>query len=1235
LDADVVAALAPAPTNLAPAPTPPKQGVDPDIYNALKGTADTINDNLNKQGDFQGPDPDVVKALGPNTENIKAGWWAGMKSQMTDPQHGWISKTLNTFTAGEQFVARQAVNMLGSVGAMNPQDAKQLLTQQDVHAHDIVNYFYKQPSSMGSRIARFGAGLAADVVLDPLSYIGVGELTEGAKSLQVGGETISGLDKLSSAERAVVSASNNVEKVISATGALGDFAPEAGSVNVLQHNLEMVAQHANGEIGSKDLFDGLVNLAPGVKEEAETAYAKGLTPKGYFEQWATGDRGLTLGYHIPFTNIAKEIDAPMASYLTKPSGQLAQGIIGGAATLATPLLDSAPVKWLSNVANSVWTKTGYPVMDAMINKSIGMRNQFQDWAQDFSKESYASLKDADLSEVADHIEKTTYDPNLIAQGGKFETTAEDEARFNGFDTQTKDFTTNARKLNDSFIQDEISRPGLHAEALATGEPGDANAYLMHMMNPEWVESEKRTSNAVDYAFNEMQKAGLYVNESSSGRAYRGYISDANEISVGKNGIKQFVDDPVALTVERGKRSVTATTNYDLLDTMAQHSVILHDGDEIPEGYVKIKREHLGAFDAPTGQAVIGDGEEVKNSVSGYVWKRFVPPSIMENEGKMVVPEAIYNRVIGIVNQPQYGTFAQGLIDANQAFMRVFRNTALFGPGYLGMKMTSDMTTVLANGSFSNPLTAMVDATRALHGGLGGMFEFEDRAGNAYSLTQDQLYNQMLEHNVLRSNITRLAEVGDIAENIASTKEARDSLGQKASNFLDMVNLWRLNRGLTKAAEDIPKAAVFIDRLRGGFSPAGAAEASEKLFGNFSNENVGARVLNNIFPFTSVALKTIEGKLSQLRDGELAALSIPGKVQAALEGAFVPDKDVREQLSSTLPSYLTTGMDKIHGQLLPGQLEVMAEVPWVTNTLHFFGDPKQNMHPLLKLISAWATSKDEMEYNDITPKEEMAKSLGQTLGKFIPSYLKQALQVAEINGSINLGGVFSNSLAGQVGSSALGLDKVDQKVPYKNGAMVQQFQDATDFGKYIESHRDENKIYNMIFPNKIDTDGATGNDLLMLAERGKYIKEHFRDLTLGFATLTDMDKNVAINMGAMKRQQAKLINDVKENIAKQGYLVNSDAFQDESKMEQMAPSNPKIQKAMDIGDKMDALHQYYDWYSHVQKSYGANNPWGLLFSADKYQYSHDGKPEESWFKHQAPDEADHMKSILDDQEGEDK
>lgn len=1218
------------------------------IYHSfLEPAANKLNDKMNTTGDTPEQPPDeeakMQKTVGDNPGMFQAAtsMVPAVQSQMTNQEHGTIFKTLDALTIPEQAVARQGVVLLNNVGLMPPEEAKKLLTSTNLMAHDIVNYYYGAPSNFGSRAIRFGVGLAADVVTDPLSYVGIGALTEASKSIEVAGQTFNALDKLSSSQRLALQAASKVEKVISADGALQGFKNAEEETDAGLQNILALRDYANsqatagisGQTAMKpaDLFDGLTNLSHGVEDEAKAAYADALNPKSYFDQWATGDRGFTIGYKIPFTNISKEIDMPMSSTLSQFVGQTASSIIkAGSRVVDNPIFNG-----IGSAINSVWTKTGFPVWDNAVNMAKGFENKTNDFVSSFASKWYEALKDSSLSEVSDYIENKVYDPAARAEEfgnapgllEKLYKVPENETKLN---PSEQAFAAESRKILDGRLAEEQARPGLYSERLSPVSPNSANEYLPHVFTEEWQNRNKDTADAVNYAYDNLQGYGLNVDNSNLGRQYRGTIKQANEISVGKDGVKMFVDDPIYATAKRVMDSDRAIRNYDLMQTAADHAVVLNTGDKLPDGYIQFDKRVFSSFEKPTGQKFFEDAsEELRSSPDGWIVKRYVPPFYLENP-RVALPERVMNDLVNKVNPRQYGSLAQGLIDVQDKFMRIFRNYALFGPGYIGMKMQSDMTTMLFNGSFSNPGTALVDAFRVIHSAEdGAVFSFKDAAGQAYEMSREQIWENLLQHNVIRSGIQKLVDIPNVAENIASTFSSRTS---GISNFMDAVNLWSLNRQAVKFAEDIPKVAVWIDRMRGGFSPEAAAEATERLFGNFNNQNVGAKLLNQVFPFTSVAIKTLEGKIGQLANSELAALSVPAKVGTMLQGAFVPDHQTRDNLQEQLPSYLKHGMDAIFGPILPGQYQILAEVPWVQNTMHFFLDPKENAHPMVKLLGAYFSAKDTQQYDSITPQEAMAKSIGQSIGMFAPSWLKQGLQIAEINGLINFGGQFSDSFLGQVGLSTLGIDKTDVKVPYneKENAVTKNFQNLTQLGSYFEQHRGEDWMYNLIFPTKIDPENMNPNESLALTQRAQYVKQHWRDITLGLSTLTDMDRNVAVNMGAMQRQHQKLITDIKEGIAKIGYLPNADAFTDQDMMREMAKTNPKANEALKLQFQMQSLQESYNWYIGVEKTYPQANPWKLLFGVDKYKYDQSDRPKGLVDIHEG-DTSDYIKQILNGQE----
>lgn len=1153
--------------------------------------------------------PEVAKSFdsGINPLNATASIIPSVKDFYSG-EHGYIMKTLFALTVPEQIVARNVVGFMSNLGMMDSQKAKEILSQGDVHGHDIVNAYWREPGGWGERTARFVTGLATDILIDPLSYLGIGAMTEAAKSTTIGGKTITGLEKMALPERQFFDAAHEIEKIVTADNKIinpMDVTP----AEAIQANTSLLNGFTNKQISLDELKSSLIGIPDSTRMAVEDAYKEAFLPKGYAGEWAAGKRGLTIGFKVPFTNLAKEIDMPFTQSASKAGGELADRFIKASANLLEPV-NNEVVKFVGRAADSFFTKSGYSLYDQALNFFRGAKSSTDEFLNGFNDQWRTALKDAtpeQVKDIVDQLEKHVDDPaatlerfglpthdaagNPTKEFLKLQPKEEDLARVARMPEAHMAFVKEARSLMQKKADEYAVRPGIPFEELNPFGPGWANNYLGHIITNDWFERFKGSSDAAQYGLDYLAETTGKVDKGAFGRKYRGTINEANDLAKQAFGVKKYVDDPVEIVSRRVRDMDRTIRQYDLMESAIPHAMKILPGDAIPEGYVRFNADHWREL----GQAVKTGTEE------GDKYLQFIPSFYKDTTARTYLPSEVYDSMLHVLNPKQYAKPVQMLVDGVDKFNRIFRNNALFGAGYLGMKAVGDVLSYMSSG-VTDPIKSLVEATSLMMPKWTpemlqkAQYVFKDPEGVPYTLTREELWQGMLEHNVTRSSqIDNLGmSFGDLAENVASNREVRKSLGQKIEKFHDAAMLWGANRHIMQTSGDIPKAAIFIDRLKDGFTMQAAADAAEKYFYNFNNINQGTKAMSQVFPFTSMSIKTLERVASELKAGELGRLSIPYKVASVLEGTFVPDPDVRATLSEQLPSF-DWQRDQIHGPLLPGQREILGEIPWVQDTLKFFFDPKLSLHPAIKAIGAWATAKDYREYNDITPKEELKQKLADSVSALIPSYLREGLALAEMNGVFGdtFGGAFSRKYA--------------QNLPLKPGtnALANKFDNALAFGQYMETGLGKNWLYRLVFPREIDVNNLNLADQKNVSERGNWIKTHFRDITLGLSRLTDMDQNFFTNMGALNRQYDKLKDELAQDQEKIGYLPNIQNMTPEEIQKKMAATNPKAAKLMEIDFKKEVLKGYYDWYVGVEKQYPHADPWSLLFGGGAYKFDKSG------------------------------
>lgn len=1252
-------------------------------------------------------DVEIGGSLGPGELTAgNVGWKKSLGSRWDETdRHGWLSNAFWGMTVLEQGVARQVVNILENLDLLDKYEAKELLSRQEVHGSDIVNWYWRNPSDKGETVARFITGLAADIFLDPVSYIPIaGLLTAAGKTAKVGKTVVTGLDKMSAAQRGFYRGAEKISKILDVeNGKLLDVAnvSKKNPEELVLQNEQALAKYADGKMGFTELEKSL-NVSPAGKEQIlkarrESIQAGGLKRVG--QEFMSGERQWKIGFNIPFTRrIWAEVPlSPM--WLSKLSGNAIHKL-GEAFDLTGKAIRSTEAgELVSRVWNNSWTKTGKYVFDEQLNKWHGSkgftkkmigewehsaRKVFDEYKKTMPQEDYDQLVkdfvdemewglDASPVEIMlrhkkepytitdvtrpfteytlhgvtaegaqimtkmvdsagdsmdEIIEKTAdiasmYDLDLdeiieitdAYRAGKFGgkrgkeyletpehmkliTSSKDEARSARLARapQLMSLLEQMRQQNREMIEAYKSR-GVPMEELNPFGPGWVNSYAAHVVTNDWIKSRKGIAGAgqeIEDGMRFLQKNVGKYDKSSAGRGYRGSINEANEKTLEEHGVKIFVDDPIELHARRMREMQNVIDNYDLMNAASAHAIV---GDLPPNtyGYVKFDPRHFRDFYMKDGV------RNIKNIGPQEVWKPFLPDFFKQRKN-IWIPADVYDRLLFTANNQRHFPVAAKMLDYVDMYTKLWRNNALFGFGYIGLNAFSNLTTY-ASMMGADALPGLVKATKMMTTKSKNIaIDVNDGFGNMARKNGEELWNMAFEDNVLQSGFMGELKFDDLAEHVASNREARKGW-KKARTVADHAFLWSLSRQSAQFMDDIPKLAVYLDRLSKGFTREAAAEAAERYFYNYNNVSRYQNVVRKIVPFSTFPMKTAEMIAGEIKRGRIGSLTIPHKVQAALEGSFVADKDTRDYLNDKLPIWRDWAMDPIHGMMMPGMNEVLIEMPWAAATLSMIMNPDQSLHPVTQMLMM-AASRDMRD--DFLERagaegygEEFKRELGKQVELLIPSYLKDALSLMEINDPVgfNFGGYFADRY------TEITPGEKDFK---ENTPIAQRFDNAADFGRYLDKELGSGWLYNIMFPSKSDDISVGAREAQ--GARGNFIRKKFRQFTFGLGSMTKFDANYLLYRTAIDRRIRKLKADMEQEQRKAGNLFDRKLLtSDEALKKMVEDGNPLAIEIQALDYKMDADDEYYNWFSQVEKDYPELNPVDVIFGTDKYNFSYDYKP----------------------------
>lgn len=1142
-------------------------------------------------------------------------------------QHGWLENAFYTLSIPEQFVARQAVDILHGASALTTEDAREILARDQVHGSDIINYYWRDPSTWYGKAGRFVTGLAADLLLDPLSYVGIGALTKGAKEATIADKTIN-LSKMSKSERYYYKTLQGVEKIVKSDGGVVLSEGES-ALDIAQRNQMAIARARDTQMGFDALQAQLV-ASPEAKKAMLEQVRLGMSEKSWAQEWREGSRGLTLGARVPFTDMAFEADLPGS--ISKLASLPVQAL-DGSFEFGKSLLRST--QWgdaAYNLVSDLGTRTGKLIFDVQLNNRLGSTSALREKLGEFNKNARALLVQKQknlgteqfshlLNDIVDEMElglKTPEEAASLAEQFKFsgdtsfltKGTMADTARAQRLAAhpEVMDMIDDMREMMKDGAEAYKSR-GLPFEELNPFGPNWARSYIKHSISQDFLTKFREVNDASDVmgeAMKTMPQLMGNADLSALGRKYRGTIREANASSLEKYGVKMFVDDPVELITQRMEEMNKIIQDHDLMHAATPYMV---KGRNPGVGFVKYNPDHFARLS-------IDNADDFHRA-----WDSFVPKEFKTGQS-IYLPEDVYDRMLFNINGWNKSKPLTKFLGAADFYTNVWRNNALFGPSYIGLNAFSNALNYLSFNDVGAP-AALAKATALLTPFGKGLKISTPHLGE---LTGETVLKMAMEDNVLNSSFGRGIEFSKMAEHVASNRDARKTLGQKIMSVADYAFLWRYSRGMAQFADEVPKVATYISRLEKGFSRKGAAELAERYFYNFNNMSRVQSLVSKAIPFSSFPMKTAEMVLEQAKTGHLASLTIPGKVQAALDGAFVQDHEARAALDQMLPGYRSL-LHPIHGELMPGMREVMIDVPWSYATIGSLFNPEDSQHPIVQLFmlagAAKAKAEDFLGLSTEQDSEQAIEAanqnkrlMAQNIDLLIPAYMREAATLAEINGAMNFGGFFKDRYVQQMPTQSQIERSLSDRATPDQSAIMQKFTNATEFGDAMDKKYGENWLYNFVFSNRVDG----GDDLISMQDsgaRGEYIRRRMRQFSLGLASMNKLDSNFFMNLYAIKRQMDIKQRALKSEIQKSGELMDTERITEPEFLKRLADKRPLAKELLALDYKQDALTQYYDFFLGADKKLSAVMP-GLdlikmIVGADEYSFDYGDKPDKEVYE----------------------
>lgn len=750
-----------------------------------------------------------------------------------------------------------------------------------------------------------------------------------------------------------------------------------------------------------------------------------------------------------------------------------------------------------------------------------------------------------------------------------------------------------KQISDNLLG-EYKKRGLPLDQLGIGTPGWPRRYLKHAISEEWFELQKTLQNGgkeiestLEWLAESVPKAGS-ADSSVKKRRFRGSITQANKKSMEKYGIKVFVDDPAELMRRRIMEMERTIHNYDVMKAAEHYMVPGRQLTKADPTMVKIDPEHFKKMSLLEPSAKY----DAYQSYSLFVPKAF------KQKGNFM-PYDVYDRMLFQVNGHELNYGTELLMKGVNAWTNVFRNSKLFGLGYLGTNAMGNMTQAIQ----FNGIGIVGDLAKATAMIAGRVYK-QKRGKVSKKILEDtkDLWDEAIEMNVLNSDMTFEMNFHDLAFNRKTMGEDWKDVARKAGKAADVMYGWRLNRWVSRNTDNIFKLGTYIHRRRHGFSKQAAADLAERYFYNYNNVSRAQDVVRQAIPFSTFPLKSIELLGEEIKAGYLGGLTIPGKVMSALEGEFVESQEMSMVRDKMLPGYYKHVMHPIHGELMPGMRAVLTQLPWAATTLDLLFQPDKSFHPLVSTLGIAIGAKN---FNELTPEKDRKKAFQSLfvdqaqmiLPAWATSYLTR-LEVEFAPGSFftsnyKVKDPTMNQMA-EIGETMLNPDPIED-------SSVLQIYNSAEFAQAMDKQYGENWLYNIIMGGAPDKkDGWKG--IKQSAYRGEFIRKRFRDFTMGLASMTRLDVDFLFRHFALNRTITDKLKKLDHKIVDSGaaYAVRDMSLEDIQKMKK-GPWTEEAKEIIALARQQNTLAAYYDFIVRMDKDLEGKDvgPVELLFGLKEH------------------------------------
>jgi hypothetical protein len=485
-------------------------------------------------------------------------------------------------------------------------------------------------------------------------------------------------------------------------------------------------------------------------------------------------------------------------------------------------------------------------------------------------------------------------------------------------------------------------------------------YLVHKMSPQaraWLDKNPEKAAAIQESLLKHQ-ADRAIKDSvlstydsaKNAREIKGPLETANQIMKEKTGVRSwFIEDPIVSTAMKRAETRRLVRDSELIQRIEKYGTT--------QDVARANRLQWKEIKIPQYEGALPS----KNVV--------FPPKIADAVGYYIAPR-------------QTGNFTSFL----DSYHRVYRNFALFSPSYYLRNINENL---FKNWVQGVKMSDYLDTAKVALG--KGSIEVGGKTFPASVIKEQMAKLGITSSNQYREGVKSLMDVG---RKLESDRRFINAAGSVKTSFQKGINI--LKEG-GEYGENSTRRALFINRIKQGYSPAAAALEVEKYLFDYNRTSKGMDVVRRFWsPFFQHAYKTMlitpemlskaPGKYNFLHNNMMEAIQagMQDPVTAAEVKTIIPRY---EQIHDPIVGPILTGNSWLK-RIFTNQTAVDREGKLgvavlfkndiglsILNQFALFNDEMGKsaglVSPLMKSVAVLATGRDPFTLKVIDPTTQSA------------------------------------------------------------------------------------------------------------------------------------------------------------------------------------------------------------------------------------------------------------------------